>query len=82
MEAPKIAYAGDRDISVRVLKFIIEQGLKPVALMIPDEGRATHTQELVALCNYLDNSRILKGKQFLREYGINLLNKLEIRPLY
>ncbi len=73
---PRIVYAGDRDISVWVLRFIIKQGVKPVALMIPDENKATHAQELVPLCNYLDNSRILKGDQFRTESGISLLERL------
>ena len=76
-ELPKIVCAGDRDISVWVLKFMMEQGVRPVALMIPDENRATQAQELVALCNYLDSSRILKGNRFRTESGINLLKELD-----
>lgn len=77
---PVIVYAGDREISVRVLRFILKQGLKPVALMIPNENKATHAQELISLCNYLDDSRVLKGAQFQKEYGINLLKK--VKPDY
>lgn len=79
-ELPKIVYAGDREISIWVLKFIIEQGLKPIALMVPNESKATHAQELVLLCNYLDDSRVLKGARFRREYGINMLK--EVKPDY
>ena len=75
---PKIAYAGDREISVWVLKFIIEQGVKPAALMIPEENRATHAQELIALCNHLNDSRILRGDQFRKGYGVNLLKELRL----
>tara|TARA_B100000315_G_scaffold256619_1_gene302973 strand:+ start:1668 stop:2222 length:555 start_codon:yes stop_codon:yes gene_type:complete len=73
---PRIAYAGNRDISVWVLGFITKQGVKPVALMIPDENQATHAQELVDLCDYLDDSRMLKGSQLRTEHGISLLEKL------
>lgn len=75
-DLPDIIYAGDRQVSVWVLRFIIEQGVKPSALMIPDESRATHAQDLVGLCNYLDNSQILKGNQFRTEHGISLLKQL------
>lgn len=74
---PRIVYAGDRDISVQVLQFIIRQGVKPVALMIPNKNRATHAGELLTLCNYLDKSRILEGDEFKKEHGINLLNDLK-----
>lgn len=75
-ELLKIVYAGDRDISVWILKFIREQSVRPVALMIPDENKATHSQELVKLCSHLDSSRILKGNQFRTENGINLLKRV------
>lgn len=73
---PVIVYGGDREISVRVLRFILNQGLKPVALMIPDDNKATHAQELITLCHYLDSSRILKGAQFRTEDGKSLLKRL------
>jgi methionyl-tRNA formyltransferase len=77
---PKIVYAGDRDISTWVLRFIIEQGIKPIAIMLPNENKDTHTKELIKLCNYLDSSRILRGNRFRTDYGINLLN--ELKPDY
>lgn len=79
-ESTKIVYAGDREISVRVLRFIVQQGVSPVALMIPDEKGATHAKKLLSYCNYLEKSCILKGDQFRREYGINLLK--ELKPDY
>jgi len=73
---PVVVYGGDREISVRALRFILKQGLKPVALMIPDDNKATHAQELITLCHYLDSSRILKGAQFRTEDGKSLLKRL------
>jgi len=75
---PKIVFAGDRDISVRILRFIIQQGTKPICLLVSDDSRASHAQELVALCSHLDTSRILKGNQFRTKSGINLLKKLKV----
>lgn len=74
----KIVYAGDRDISIWILRFILQQGIRPVSLMISGKDKATHAQELVKLCNHLDSSRILRGDQFRTEIGINLLK--ELRP--
>lgn len=75
-----IVFAGDRDIAVRVLRFIIEQGNKPIALMVPDDKKTTHADELIRSCSYLECSRILKGNFFRTEEGIKLLHKL--RPDY
>ena len=76
MNPPKIIYAGDRDISVWALEYIIQQGLKPLALLTSDETRATHADELMAHCDYLDKSHILKGNQFRTNEGMKLLEKL------
>lgn len=74
----RIAYAGDRDISVWVLRFILEQGVKPLALMISDQKRASHAKELLELCSYLDKNRILIGKTFRSKYGVDLLRSLNL----
>ncbi|CEG12900.1 Formyl transferase [groundwater metagenome] len=73
---PKVVYAGDRDISVLVLKFIIDQGLKPICLMVSDKNKATHDKELISLCDNLDPCKILRGDQFRTEENINLLRNL------
>lgn len=74
---PKIIYAGDRDISVWVLEFLLKQGARPIALMLPDEKSATHSQELTEMCGHLDNSRIFKGIQFREKNSIDLIKKLK-----
>lgn len=75
-ELPRIVYAGDREIAIQVLKFIMEQGAKPIALMIPSRNRASHVQELIDLCSYLDSSQVLFGDEFRTEYGVSLLKQL------
>jgi len=74
---PKIVYAGDRDIAVWVLEFLIKQGVRPVALLVSDKERATHARQLVKLCRRLDRSRVLRGTQFRERKGIELLKELE-----
>jgi len=73
----RIIYAGDRDISVWVLKFMISHGVKPVALMVSDEKKATHDKELIKLCGYLDRSKILRGGRFRTEEGQGLIKSLD-----
>lgn len=74
---PKIVFAGDRDISVWVLEYLIQIGIKPIALLISDEKNATHAQNLVAFCNYLDNSKILVGGQVRTKECEKLIDELK-----
>jgi len=74
---PKIIYAGDRDISVWVLKFIISQGILPSALLVSGEKRATHDKGLIKLCRGLDPSKILRGNAFRQKKNIDLIKSLK-----
>ena len=42
----KIAYAGDREISVKILEHLLENSVKPLALLIPDKSKQSHSEEL------------------------------------
>ncbi len=75
-DLPRIVFGGDRDISVRVLRFLLKGNFRPLALLVADEKKATHAGELVKLCPHLDNSRVLSGTEFRREAGIKLLKDL------
>jgi methionyl-tRNA formyltransferase len=75
-DLPQIVFGGDRDISVRVLRFLLKGNFRPLALLVADEKKATHAGELVKLCPHLDNSRLLSGAEFRREAGIKLLKDL------
>lgn len=76
MDSFRIAFAGDRDIAVDVLGFLLAQGAQPRALLVPDAGRASHDQELLGLCPFLGSERILRGTRFRRPGGIALLHRL------
>jgi len=75
----KIAFAGDRDISVEVLKYLLEQGIKPLALMVSDEKQnASHDKELIALISDLNNCHIFRGNEFRSKENIGLLKSLNL----
>jgi len=73
----KYAYAGDRDLSVTILDFLIEQGYKPSALLVTEPGRATHADELIAKSK-LDTSLVFTGNEFKSAKGIEILKSLDI----
>ena len=73
----KFVYAGDRDISVWVLDYLLEQGVHPQALFLSAPGRATHANELRGMCKHLDDSAILVGKNFREKNELDFLARLE-----
>ena len=42
----KIIYAGDRALSVEILRFILEQGVQPLGLLLSNKRKASHDEEL------------------------------------
>ena len=77
-EPPRIAFAGDRDISVRVLDFLIEESVRPAALMVSGPDRASHAEELVARCGHLDPDYVLAGEAFRAVPAVEALNSLAL----
>lgn len=59
----RYAFAGDRKISVTLLKFIISKGYKPSALFISDSAKSSHCKELIALSGLTDDL-IFRGNSF------------------
>jgi methionyl-tRNA formyltransferase len=59
----KFVFAGDRDISVWVLQYLISTGQYPEMLFLTEEGKATHDKELIELAN-LEEQYIFYGKAF------------------
>lgn len=74
----RIAFAGDRDLSVWILKYLLEQQVKPVALMVSTTKNATHADELRELCSFLGDEHVLHGRQFREPEGIAMLASLNL----
>ena len=71
----KYVFAGDRDVSVHVLRFMINEGYPPEALMVSENNKASHAKELIELSR-LPEDKILQGKDFASEGGLRLLQNL------
>ncbi|MCB8984706.1 MAG: hypothetical protein H6659_12830 [Ardenticatenaceae bacterium] len=74
----RIAFAGDRDIAVWVLEFLLQAGVYPEILLVSAPERASHADQLRELCSFLPPERILVGKAFRSEPGIELLSSLQL----
>lgn len=75
----RFIFAGDRDIAVWVLQDLVERGLRPDALLVSGEDRASHANELIELAA-LPKDRVLVGQEFNKEHSIELMRSL--RPDY
>jgi methionyl-tRNA formyltransferase len=60
----RIIFAGDRDISVWVLEHLLQKGIKPLALLVSDETRASHAESLREKSAFLDDQHVFVGKAF------------------
>ena len=78
MNELRIAFAGDRDIAVWTLEFVLSQRVRPLALLVPEASKASHADELVSLCSYLESDEVLWGRQFRQPEGIALLRQLNL----
>ncbi len=78
MNEPRLIFAGDRDISVAVLDFILAQGVEPVALFVSDKKRASHAAKLREMCCNLSDDFVLEGPTFRSAEGLKLMR--DVRP--
>lgn len=75
---PRIAYAvGDRDLSVRVLHFLLDQEVRPAALLVPRRD-GDHIPSMIRSCGHLAEESILEGKSYASERGLDLLRSLDL----
>lgn len=74
---PTIIYAGDRDISVWVLEYLLEQGIKPAALLVSSPKKASHADKLKKLCSHLPDDLIFEGKAFREPESMARLAQLK-----
>ena len=73
----RIVFAGDREISVQVLSFILARGIKPLALLVSGAGKASHAASLIEMCHFLEPERILRGARFRKPEAVALLQNLQ-----
>lgn len=78
MKQPRIAFAGDRDIAVWALEYILNSGVKPLALLVSGQDRASHADELISLCSFLGAEDVIEGDKFRQPSGISRLRKLDL----
>jgi len=54
--ASRIVFAGDRQVGCDALAFLLEQGIRPLGLILPSKESASHANQLVELCPFWINA--------------------------
>jgi methionyl-tRNA formyltransferase len=73
----RFAYAGHRDISVRVLEYLLDRGDVPEFLLVADSTSTCHAERLIKLCG-LPPERILCGSSFREPAGLDALREADL----
>ena len=69
--------AGDREIAVQVLHFIVSQGIKPHTLLLA-ENSEVFGNELINLCQLEHPGKIIRGENFRSNGGLDVLKSSPI----
>lgn len=63
---PAFIFAGDRDISVQILTYLVGLGDVPAALSVSTGPRASHARELIGLFREVSDGPVLRGGDLRR----------------
>jgi methionyl-tRNA formyltransferase len=72
----KYAFAGNREVSVKILDFLVSNNYMPSALLLCDETIASHNNELTRLSGL--NENIIFGNAFKEEDNVQKLKALQL----
>jgi methionyl-tRNA formyltransferase len=78
----RFIFAGDRPIAVTILQFLLSQGARPLALMVSDASNASHSAELISLCDHLGPDCIWRGKSFLEEQNTKRMRDFSLQYIF
>lgn len=74
----KYVFAGDRQISCDILKFLIDKGYPPTALFVTEGSTSTHAEELIKISG-LNEQFVFRGKKKLQdENTLTFLKEAEL----
>lgn len=77
----KYVFAGDREISVTILEWLISLGYKPSALFISNRLNASHADQLIKLSNLPENL-IFEGNSCNNEKTIQIIDNLNVDYIF
>lgn len=73
----RYAFAGDREISINILKFLISKGYIPAALFVSEPSKASHANELIQMAG-LPEEYIFRGNEINQPGSLKKLAQLNL----
>lgn len=77
----KYIFAGNREISVNILRWMIERGYSPSALFVCDGSSMKHAEQLVGVAN-LSSDKVYYGTNFKSEKAIEVVEELDVDYIF
>ena len=78
----RFAYAGDREIAVEILDWLLSSGHVPQALLVASPDIATHAEALIDRCSTMAPGRIFVGQEFARPDALKTLAELKLDYIF
>jgi methionyl-tRNA formyltransferase len=75
---PRFAFAGDRDISVWVLDYLLQRGCTPSALLVSAPDRASHALELESRIPRQSGVTVFRGADFRAPEALETLGAMRL----
>jgi methionyl-tRNA formyltransferase len=76
----RFAFAGNREISVKILSFLMASNCKPLALLLCDEAIASNNDEIIKIAGLHEN--IFFGNTFIENSNIHKLQSLNLDYIF
>lgn len=73
----RFAFAGDRQVAVNILDYLIQKGHHPLALLVVNDSKATHQEQLIEKA-LVSVKYVIKGKEFNSDENIKALKALNL----
>lgn len=74
----KIGYAGDRQIAVDILNYILDDGIIPLTLIVSDKDSSTHSNNLISISKGISEDLIFKGSQLYDDQITHKISELNL----
>lgn len=73
----RLAFAGDRQVAVDCLAFLLDNGVEPLALLVSSDKRQSHAAALREM-SQLSPQHVLTGTEFRQPEGVELLKSMNL----
>lgn len=74
----RIAVAGDREICLKVISYLMSEGDLPICLMLHSKKKSSHGLAIRKLCSHIPDKHVFYGEEFKSSESIHTLKELDL----